>query len=149
MLIQIFLDRFLRFSYIDGEDDQPFVGELLVNLFNQSLFISTIWTPRRPELQQDNFSLHRFIVEGLAPSVLARKRGAVWLSSSPAKADTANTANSRSTQKSVTRMARNHITARQETGDAGGIRIGLTSDAGPRRCDRKPTGKNHEVRQKN
>ena len=120
MLIQIFLDRFLRFSTAMARTLKPLLRNCL-SIFSTNAFSSRQYGHH--VVQNSSRTTFPFT----DASVFRRKRG-VWLSSSPAKATTAN--------KPVTRMARNYLTARKKPGNVGDPHRPDIRRRSPR-CDRK------------
>jgi hypothetical protein len=51
MLVQIFFNRLLRLSYVDGQNDQSLVVELLIDLVDEARFLEAVHAPRGPEFE--------------------------------------------------------------------------------------------------
>lgn len=66
MKFEIFLDGFLGFADVDGEDDETFTGKLMAEFLNERLFFSAEVTPSGPEFEENHFAFDRSVGEFLA-----------------------------------------------------------------------------------
>ena len=86
MLLEIFLDGFLGLAHVDGQKDQPFIGELVAYLVDEGGLVSTEATPGGPNSSSTTLPLMESLVNFSPVVVVALKRGAGSLSLGPARA---------------------------------------------------------------
>ena len=72
MLLEIFLDGFLGLAHVDGQKDQPFIGELVAYLVDEGGLVSTEATPGGPKFEQ-----HDLAFDGVVGEFFAGSRGGI------------------------------------------------------------------------
>ena len=66
ILFEIFLDGLFGLTDIDGKNNEAFGGKIVVDLVHEGGFISAIFAPGGPELEQDDFALDGSVGERFA-----------------------------------------------------------------------------------
>src|SRR5438034_6836252 len=59
VLFEVFLDRFLGFTDVDSEKNEPFGGEFLADLVDEGGFVRAVAAPSGPEFKQSYLALDR------------------------------------------------------------------------------------------
>ena len=77
ILFEIFFDGLFRLTDINGKNNEAFGGKVVVDLVHEGSFISAIFAPSGPELEQDDFAFdgsvgERFAVGGSRGEVRRR-----------------------------------------------------------------------------
>jgi hypothetical protein len=63
---EIFFHSLIGLEDVDGEHDQALVGELFGTVLDQFGFAFAVFAPGGPELEQDDFTFERLVVELIA-----------------------------------------------------------------------------------
>src|SRR5439155_844610 len=70
VLFEVFLDRFLGFTDVDSEKNEPFGGEFLADLVDEGGFVRAVAAPSGPEFKQSYLAL-----DGPIGELFAGRRG--------------------------------------------------------------------------